>query len=59
MSGVVSSRGSDQINVRVPDGMREALRDIASANRRSVNSEIVKMLESAIEFSTKKADAQA
>lgn len=57
MSGVVSSRGSDQINVRVPDGMREALRIIASANRRSVNSEIVKMLESAIEFSTKKADA--
>ncbi|MFN6983488.1 MAG: Arc family DNA-binding protein [Rhizobium oryzihabitans] len=57
MMGVIKSRGSEQINVRVPDGMRDALRVLAARNRRSVNSEIVSILEKELE--TKKADASA
>ena len=43
--GRVPSRGSDQFVLRMPEGMREKLRDIAEANGRSMNSEIVQRLQ--------------
>ena len=51
-------RRSDQFNLRLPDGMRDLLWDIAVSNRRSMNSEIVTMLEKQIHDSLqmKKAD---
>lgn len=42
-------RGSDQFMVRLPDGMRERLRDAADANNRSMNAEIVARLEHSFE----------
>lgn len=52
-------RRSDQFNLRLPDGMRDVLWNIAASNRRSMNSEIVLMLEKQIQETllTKKADA--
>lgn len=38
---VVASRGSDQINLRLPDGMRDRIKEIAASNGRSTNTEIV------------------
>ncbi|TIR87397.1 MAG: Arc family DNA-binding protein [Mesorhizobium sp.] len=35
------ARGDDQINLRVPPGMREKIRAEAKANGRSLNAEIV------------------
>jgi len=39
-------RGSDQVKLRLPDGMRGELKDAAKANRRSLNAEIIARLES-------------
>ena len=36
--------------LRLPDGMRERIADQAKANRRSMNTEIVTLLEQALEF---------
>ncbi|ANK84461.1 MULTISPECIES: Arc family DNA-binding protein [unclassified Rhizobium] len=57
----LSSRRSDQFNLRMPDGMRDALKAMAAENRRSINSEIVTILEKQIRSSaeTQKADATA
>ncbi|WP_416407853.1 Arc family DNA-binding protein [Agrobacterium rosae] len=41
-------RGSDQFPLRFPDGMREQLKERAETNGRSMNSEIVALLESAV-----------
>jgi hypothetical protein len=38
-------RGSDQFPLRLPDGMRERLKDEAEQNSRSMNAEIVARLE--------------
>lgn len=38
-------RGSDQFPLRLPDGMRDRLKQAAAANNRSMNAEIVSMLE--------------
>lgn len=38
---IVSSRGSDQFPLRLPDGMRDKLKGLAARNGRSTNSEIV------------------
>lgn len=35
------SRNSDQFPLRLPDGMRELIKEHAKANGRSMNSEIV------------------
>lgn len=42
------SRTDDKIIVRVPEGMRPALQEIARQNRRSANAQIVLMLEHAL-----------
>lgn len=43
-SGLVSTTG-DKFVIRMPEGLREKLRQRAEQNRRSMNSEIVSMLE--------------
>lgn len=45
MTGRIPSRGSDQFNLRLPDGMRDRLRVAAEANGRSMNAEIVDRLQ--------------
>ena len=35
--------------VRLPEGMRDTIREMAAANNRSMNAEIVSLLEAAIE----------
>lgn len=35
----------DQMQVRLPDGMRDALKKRAQQNRRSMNSELIVILE--------------
>lgn len=39
------SRTADKFVVRLPDGMRERLRDVAKGNHRAMNSEIIARLE--------------
>ncbi len=38
-------RGSDQFPLRLPDGMRDRLKDEAQKNKRSMNAEIIARLE--------------
>lgn len=38
----------DQFNLRLPDGWRDALKNRAARNRRSMNSEILAALESVV-----------
>lgn len=45
MSQDSPSRKLDQYIVRFPDGMRDRLKDIAAANNRSLNAEIIARLE--------------
>ena len=39
------SRGSEQFVLRLPDGMRDRLKNLAAENGRSVNAEIIARLE--------------
>lgn len=41
-------RGADKYIVRFPNGMRDRIRQQAKANRRSMNSEIVHVLDRAL-----------
>lgn len=41
-------RGSDQFPLRLPDGMRQSIKDAAAASGRSMNSEIVHILENGL-----------
>nr|WP_051000063.1 Arc family DNA-binding protein [Sinorhizobium fredii] len=41
-------RGSDQFPLRLPDGMRDRIKRHAEANGRSMNSEIVSLIEIAL-----------
>jgi predicted HicB family RNase H-like nuclease len=41
-------RGSDQFALRLPDGLRDRIKEAADQNRRSMNSEIVTILEMAV-----------
>ncbi|MDX1201097.1 Arc family DNA-binding protein [Sinorhizobium medicae] len=43
-----AGRGSDQFMVRLPEGMRERIRRHAEANGRSMNSEVVSLIEVAL-----------
>ena len=43
-----NSRTADKFVVRLPDGMREQIADIALRNHRSMNSEIIGRLEDSI-----------
>jgi uncharacterized protein YigA (DUF484 family) len=44
-----TSRTADKFVVRLPDGMREKIADIARDNHRSMNSEIIARLDLSIE----------
>lgn len=43
------SQLQDKFNLRLPDGMREAIAERAKANGRSMNSEIVQILQETLE----------
>lgn len=45
MSAESPSRSLDKIVIRVPDGMRERIKVFAEANNRSVNAELLALLE--------------
>lgn len=51
----------DRIIIRVPDGYRDRLREVAKANRRSMNSEIIRIIEKEIfdPLEMKKGEAPA
>lgn len=48
MTNSPSSAAKDQFIVRFPDGMRDLLRQRAAANRRSMNAELLLLIERAI-----------
>lgn len=50
MAKRVPSRGSEQFVLRLPDGMRDRIRNEADANGRSMNAEIIHRLEEAYEL---------
>lgn len=43
----IPSRGVDQFNLRLPDGLRDRIKAHAGANMRSMNSELILVLERA------------
>lgn len=45
MSDMKPGRGSDQFPLRLPEGMRERIKDRAEKNGRSMNAEILAVLE--------------
>jgi hypothetical protein len=47
MSDLSPSQLLDKIIIRVPDGMRERIRRVADANGRSVNAELLVLLDKA------------
>lgn len=46
------SRTADQYIVRFPDGLRDKIKALAKANRRSMNAEIVLALEGRMQAAT-------
>lgn len=48
----IISRGAEQFSVRFPDGMRDRIKAQAAGNRRSMNSEILDLLERALSSSS-------
>lgn len=53
MSEESPSRFLDKIIIRVPDGMRDRIKRVADANGRSVNAELMVLLERAYPPETK------
>lgn len=49
------SQLQDKFNLRFPDGMREAIAERARRNRRSMNTEIIMILEAALRADKKNA----
>lgn len=47
-----NSRTADKFVVRLPDGMRERIAEIANGNHRSMNSEIILHLEKLVDDAT-------
>jgi plasmid stability protein len=47
------SRSSDQFVIRMPDGMRDRIKTRSEANRRSMNAEVIVLLEAAMGESEK------
>jgi hypothetical protein len=45
---IYSSRSADKFVVRLPDGMREKIADVARGHHRSMNSEIIARLEASL-----------
>lgn len=52
------SQMQDKFNLRFPDGMRDAIAERAKINGRSMNSEIVQILEDALENRPVKAQSE-
>lgn len=50
------SQMQDKFNLRFPDGMRDAIAERAKRNGRSMNSEIVQILEDALDTDIKGAE---
>jgi len=48
MPTMTDSRDANKFNVRMPEGMRDRIKAHADENRRSMNSEIVSLLEMAL-----------
>lgn len=48
MQTIYSSRTADKFVVRLPDGMRERIADVAKTHHRSMNSEIISRLEASL-----------
>lgn len=48
VQAVYSSRTADKFVVRLPDGMREQIADVAKVNHRSMNSEIISRLSKSL-----------
>ena len=46
---IYSSRTADKFVVRLPDGMREQIMEVAKENHRSMNSEIIARLKKSLE----------
>ncbi|HDR2796283.1 MULTISPECIES: Arc family DNA-binding protein [Enterobacter] len=46
------SQLQDKFNLRLPDGMRDAIAERAKSNGRSMNSEIIQILQDAIDDSS-------
>lgn len=46
---VYSSRTADKFVVRLPDGMRELIAEVARTNHRSMNSEIISRLKATLD----------
>ena len=49
MSDARPAKDLDKIMIRLPDGMRERLTELAKGNKRSVNAEVVARLEASLE----------
>lgn len=47
-------RGSDQVKLRLPDGMRDELKEAAKVNGRSMNAEIIARLKKCSSINTEK-----
>lgn len=45
---IYSSRTADKFVVRLPDGMREAIAEVARTHHRSMNSEIISRLDNSL-----------
>lgn len=52
MANDMTGRGSDKFMLRLPDGMRDRLKESAEANMRSMNAEIVSRLEWSLKAGT-------
>lgn len=46
---MIGTREDDKVIVRLPNGLRPAIKARAALNRRSMNSEIVLLIESALQ----------
>ena len=54
MTNDTVGRGSDQVKLRLPDGMRDELKEAAKVNGRSMNAEIIARLKKCSAMDTEK-----
>jgi plasmid stability protein len=54
-----SAQGKDRVMIRLPDGMRPMLHERAKASHRSLNGEIVMLIERGLAAEKKTASEQA
>lgn len=56
---VSKNRSADKYIIRLPDGMRDCIRNRAAENRRSMNAEIIHHLDRALSAQNEKGPAEA